>query len=185
MRDSPRSEVFRRRRLSNNFRTSSSDNTPRGSLLCPPVPTNTERGSTPESVPQSISLDGLNQSGLRIEVPALQNITAATSPSSSEPTLPLEDKRCVNFCPTARTGGASDPTQGNGERDPMLSGDEHEEGWEEEVGTRGDGSPIPGSPSVRANSLKAWFSGIFRHPKPPPRIPSKFTLNGLRRENVV
>nr|ABC94531.1 receptor guanylyl cyclase II +9 isoform [Gecarcinus lateralis] len=118
MRDSPGSKVFRRRCLSSNFRTSSVDNTPRGSLLCPPVTNTTERGSTPDSVPQSISLDGLNQSGLRLEVPALQTITAATSPSSSEPTLPLEDKRGVNFCPTARTGGASVPAHGNGERNP-------------------------------------------------------------------
>lgn len=177
--------MFRRRRLSSNFRTSSIDNTPRGSLLCPPVTNMTERGSTPDSVPQSISLDGLNQSGLRLEVPALQTITAATSPSSSEPTLPLEDKRGVNFCPTARTGGASVPTQGNGEREPMLCGEEGEEAWEEEVGVRGDGSPIPSNPGDKSNSLKTWFSGFFRHPKMPPRIASKLTLNGLRRENVV
>ncbi|XP_050739311.1 receptor-type guanylate cyclase Gyc76C-like isoform X4 [Eriocheir sinensis] len=186
MRDSPRSEIFRRRRLSSNFRTSSIDNTPRGSLLCPPTTNTPERESTPDSIPQSISLDGLNQSGLRLEVPALQTITAATSPSSSEPTLPMEDKRGVNFCPSARTGGASVPTQGNGEREPMLCGEEGEETWEEEErGTRGDGSPIPSSPEAKSNSLKAWFSGFFRHPKPPPGIASKFTLNGLRRENVV
>lgn len=185
MRDSPRSEVFRRRRLSSNFRTSSIDNTPRGSLLCPPV-TNPGRAATPtESVPQSISLDGLNQSGMRLEIPALQAITAAASPSSSEPTLPIEDKRGVNFCTSARPGGASVPAHGNGEREPMLSGEDREEPWEEDVGSRGENSPLPNSQGAKPASLRAWLAGFLRNRKPPPRITSKLTLNGLRRENLV
>ena len=185
IRDSPRSEVSRRRRLSHNFRTSSIDNTPRGSLLCPPIANQVGALIASESVPQSISLDGLNQSGMRLEVPALQTITAAASPSSSEPTLPMEDKRGVNFCPSSRPGGASVRPQGNGERDPMLTSEDKEEPWEDEGGTRGENSPLPNSQASKPASLRAWLAGFLRHTKPPPRITSKFTLNGLRRENLV
>lgn len=186
IRDSPRSEVFRRRRLSSNFRTSSIDNTQRGSLLCPPV-TNPPGTTTPtDPVPQSISLDCLNHPAMKLEIPALKAITSAASPSSSEPTLPMEDKRGVNFCPSAHSGGASVPTQqGNGERDPMLSGDDRDENWEEDMGTRGENSPLPNSQSGKPASLRAWLAGFLNNRKPPPRIASKLTLNGLRRENLV
>ncbi|XP_045131780.1 receptor-type guanylate cyclase Gyc76C-like isoform X2 [Portunus trituberculatus] len=179
-RDSPRSEVFRRRRLSHNFRTSSIDNTQRGSLLCPPVASPVGALIAAETVPQSISLDCLNQSGMRLEVPVLQNTTAAASPSSSEPTLPMEDKRGVNFCPSARAGGTNFPTQGNGEREPMLGGESREEPREEDVGTRGESSPISHAQAGKPASFKALLAGFLPHSKPA----SKF-INGLRRENLV
>lgn len=179
-RDSPRSEVFRRRRLSHNFRTSSIDNTQRGSLLCPPVASPVGALIAAETVPQSISLDCLNQSGMRLEVPVLQNTTAAASPSSSEPTLPMEDKRGVNFCPSARAGGANSPAQGNGEREPMLGGENGEEQWEEDAGTRGESSPISHSQASKPASFRALLAGFLPHSKPASKI-----INGLRRENLV
>lgn len=169
--DSPRPDfVHHRRRLSSTLRTSSVDNTPRGSLLCPPRQENTS-----DIVHQSVSLDDLQKSpGVRLTVPALQKITDAASPSSSEPTLPLVDRhRGVNFCPSADHEGT--PATYNGEREPMLNGD----GELESVG-QGQNSPnLSRTDSTRSATIRTWFSGISR------LMPKKISVNGLKRESLV
>nr|XP_045603831.1 receptor-type guanylate cyclase Gyc76C-like isoform X2 [Procambarus clarkii] len=180
-RDSPRSDIlYHRRHLGSNFRTSSIDNTTRGSLLCPP-----RQESAPDIVHQSISLDELHHSGVRLEVPALQSITNAASPSSSEPTLPLDDRqRGVNFCPSANNEEVS-ATHGNGERDPMLNGGEGES--EGQGIYPGENSPcLSGIGSKRSSTIRSWLAGIFQYSRPNSQIAAnKLSLNGLKRESLV
>ncbi|XP_071513605.1 receptor-type guanylate cyclase Gyc76C-like isoform X3 [Panulirus ornatus] len=179
-RDSPRSEIFHRRRLSSNLRTSSIDNTPRGSLLCPP-----KQDSAPDIVHQSVSLDELHHSGVRLEVPALQNVTTAATPSSSEPTLPIEDgQRGVNFCPSAYNEDTSG-NHGIGERDPMLKGDEVE--LEEQGIYTGENSPhLPGAGNKKSSKIRSWLAGILQYSRPGSRIAiNKLSVNGLKRESLV
>ncbi|XP_042220127.1 receptor-type guanylate cyclase Gyc76C-like isoform X2 [Homarus americanus] len=180
-RDSPRSDIFSyRRRFSNNLRTSSVDNTTRGSLLCPP-----RQESAPNIVHQSVSLDELHHPGVRLEVPALQNITKAASPSSSVPTIPLEDiQRGVNFCPSAADNEDVPATHCHGERDPMLNegeGDTPLQGI-----YTGNNSPcVSGTESIRSSVIR-WLNGLIHFSHSNARIPTnKGSLNGLKSESHV
>lgn len=164
-RDSPRSDISCGRRCFSNtlYHTSSVDCTTQGSHLCPP-----KYEDTPEKVPQSISLDQLHHSEVRLEVPALQNMNSGGHPSLDS-TLPLEDRREVNFCPSADD---DIPLSHNvGEREPMLNGDE-DCGNEGRVIYDSDNSPhLSGGGSKRSSGLRSKLAG--------------FSLNGLKRESHV
>ncbi|XP_069939156.1 receptor-type guanylate cyclase Gyc76C isoform X4 [Cherax quadricarinatus] len=177
-RDSPRSDIiYHRRRLSASLRTSSVDNTTQGSLLCPP-----RQESTPDIVHQSVSLDELRHSNIRLEVPSPQSITNAASRLSLEP---IEDKqRGVNFCPSANNEDVSS-TNDNGERDPMLNGNEGEP--EVQGNYTGENSPcLSGIGNKRSSTIRSWLSGLFQYSRPNSQIATdKLTLNGLKRESLV
>lgn len=164
-RDSPRSDISCGRRCFSNtlYHTSSVDCTTQGSHLCPP-----KYEDTPDKIPQSVSLDQLHHMEVRLEVPALQNMNSGGHPSLDS-TLPLEDKREVNFCPSADD---DIPLSHNvGEREPMLNGDE-DCGNEGRVIYDSDNSPhLSGGGSKRSSGLRSKLAG--------------FSLNGLKRESHV
>ncbi|KAK3879434.1 hypothetical protein Pcinc_015987, partial [Petrolisthes cinctipes] len=170
-RDSPRSEIFYRRRYSTNFRTSSVDNTPRGSLLCPP------KAEGEGDVHQSISMDDLHHSGISLEIPALRKTVNEATPSSSEPTLPIEDRRGVNFSPLATNSDNLGANQGQGEREPMLNGAGEEE-TEDQASHRGDNSPhLSQASTKRLPKIHSLLVDMFGQ---------GLTVNGVRRSgNLV
>ncbi|KAK7047511.1 hypothetical protein SK128_016726 [Halocaridina rubra] len=182
-RDSPRSDIsFHRRRLSTNLHSGSVDHN-RSSLLCPP------RDSAPNIVHQSISLDQLPHSELRLEVPSLHSNTVAASPSSSEPMLSDDRQRGVNFCPSASNEEEVSGSQNVGENHPMLK-IENMTDIEGRTIYDDDNSTQYSEPTNK-RSTKIWSRltetlGIFQYPRSTSRITSnKLSLNGLKRESLV
>lgn len=187
-RESPKMEhqEITRRKLSSGIRASSLECTVKGGLLSPP---HCKRGVSPaDSHRTTHSLEQLHTTqDLRLEVPRLPSRSASrlsnpVSPTSSEPTLPVEDAPRVNFSRSVKDfNNDSDKEEeqpGNQleEKQPMLEGTALNVGF-----TNGESCPS-GDLSKRRNSgVRSWLTGLMKN-KP---HPSKVPMNGLQHESLV
>lgn len=120
-------------------------------------------------------MDDLHHSGISLEIPALRKTANEATPSSSEPTLPIEDRRGVNFSPLATNSGNLGASRGQGEREPMLNGAGEEE-TEDLESHRGDNSPHLSQASNKPlPKIRSLLAGMFGQGQ------NMFTVNGVRK----
>ena len=154
----------------------------RGGLLSPP---STKRGCSPDSTRATHSLEQLHTtSDLRLEVPRMTSrgvsrLSNPTSPTSSEPTLPVDDVPRVNFSKNTKAANYDSeredddrPATNSEENQPMLndSGESHEL-------TNHDSESLN---KRQAKYVRSWLTG-FMKPKPSNKLP----MNGLHRDSLV
>ena len=182
-RESPKPEPqeVTKRKLSSGIRASSLECTTKGGLLSPPT---NKRGCCHDSTRATHSLEQLHTSDIRLEVPRMPSRSASrlsnpTSPTSSEPTLPVEDVPRVNFSKNTKPIDCDSdkeeddcPVSNPEEIQPMLP-----ETMDviEVINVESDSLN-----KRQAKCVRSWLTG-FMKPKPSNKIP----MNGLHRDSLV
>lgn len=167
---------YHRQRLNQNHRASSLESSTRKGLLSPPHrnPAKENRTPSPESMKESYSLDNVNIP------PLISPFKAArfnSSPSSSEPTLAVDEAPKVNFSPSARF---KDEEKTETELNPMLdpfSGQDDSDFDDEAADT--------GSAAKKASAMRSFLQSLIPRGRRERLNSEKSTINGLQKESHV